>query len=97
LALYTAIQSPSGDDQALRLAILSFVLGLAVCCWQSCWRAGRAAWWGVEWRPLEHNGCGNAEGRVVKRRDGFTLDANFEAPTPGVVALFGRSGCGKDH
>ncbi len=33
--------------------------------------------------------------KVVKRRDGFTLDANFEAPTPGVVALFGRSGCGK--
>jgi len=33
--------------------------------------------------------------RIVKRRDGFTLDANFEAPTPGVVALFGRSGCGK--
>jgi molybdate transport system ATP-binding protein len=33
--------------------------------------------------------------RVVKQRDGFTLDANFEAPTPGVVALFGRSGCGK--
>lgn len=32
---------------------------------------------------------------VLKRRDGFTLDASFEAPTPGVVALFGRSGCGK--
>ena len=29
LALYTAIQSPGGDDQALRLAILSFALGLA--------------------------------------------------------------------
>jgi len=29
LALYTAIQSPGGDDQALRLAIMSFVLGLA--------------------------------------------------------------------
>jgi molybdate transport system permease protein len=28
LALYTAIQSPGGDDQALRLAIMSFVLGL---------------------------------------------------------------------
>ncbi len=28
LALYTAIQSPGGDDQALRLAIISFVLGL---------------------------------------------------------------------
>jgi molybdate transport system permease protein len=28
LALYTAIQSPGGDDQALRLAIVSFVLGL---------------------------------------------------------------------
>ncbi len=25
----------------------------------------------------------------------FQLDAAFEAPTPGVVALFGRSGCGK--
>ncbi|MDB6160881.1 MAG: molybdate transporter ATP-binding protein [Gammaproteobacteria bacterium] len=33
--------------------------------------------------------------RVVKQRDGFKLDVNFEAPTPGVVALFGRSGCGK--
>src|SRR6201985_1007840 len=33
--------------------------------------------------------------RAVKKRDGFTLDAQFEAPTPGVVALFGRSGCGK--
>jgi molybdate transport system ATP-binding protein len=32
---------------------------------------------------------------VLKRRDGFVLDAHFEAPTPGVVALFGRSGCGK--
>jgi molybdate transport system ATP-binding protein len=32
---------------------------------------------------------------VLKHRDGFTLDANFEVPTPGVVALFGRSGCGK--
>jgi len=30
-----------------------------------------------------------------KRRDGFTLQVAFDAPTPGVVALFGRSGCGK--
>jgi molybdate transport system ATP-binding protein len=33
--------------------------------------------------------------RLAKRRDGFALDAQFNAPTPGVVALFGRSGCGK--
>ena len=33
--------------------------------------------------------------RVAKQRDGFALDARFDAPTPGVVALFGRSGCGK--
>ena len=32
---------------------------------------------------------------VKKRRGAFTLDAQFELPTPGVVALFGRSGCGK--
>ena len=28
LALYTAMQTPSGDAQALRLAILSFIFGL---------------------------------------------------------------------
>ena len=32
---------------------------------------------------------------VDKRRDDFALQVAFEAPTPGVVALFGRSGCGK--
>ncbi|MGH8131777.1 MAG: molybdenum ABC transporter ATP-binding protein [Steroidobacteraceae bacterium] len=32
---------------------------------------------------------------LVKRRDGFTLAATFAAPTPGVIALFGRSGSGK--
>jgi molybdate transport system ATP-binding protein len=32
---------------------------------------------------------------AVKKRDGFVLRADFEVPTPGVVALFGRSGCGK--
>ncbi|MCC7462532.1 MAG: molybdenum ABC transporter ATP-binding protein [Gammaproteobacteria bacterium] len=32
----------------------------------------------------------------VRRRQGeFRLDVAFEAPTPGVIALFGRSGCGK--
>jgi molybdate transport system ATP-binding protein len=30
-----------------------------------------------------------------KRRGSFRLDATFALPTPGVVALFGRSGCGK--
>jgi len=30
-----------------------------------------------------------------KRRDGFRLQVAFDAPTPGTVALFGRSGCGK--
>jgi molybdate transport system ATP-binding protein len=33
--------------------------------------------------------------KVAKLRDQFELNAQFEAPTPGVVALFGRSGCGK--
>jgi molybdate transport system ATP-binding protein len=28
-------------------------------------------------------------------RGSFALDAAFEMPTPGVIALFGRSGCGK--
>src|SRR4051812_9662482 len=30
-----------------------------------------------------------------KRRDGFSLQVAFEVPTPGIVGLFGRSGCGK--
>jgi molybdate transport system ATP-binding protein len=33
--------------------------------------------------------------RVEKRRGDFLLRAEFALPTPGVVALFGRSGCGK--
>ena len=32
---------------------------------------------------------------VVKRWEGFELRAQLDAPTPGVLALFGRSGCGK--
>ena len=32
---------------------------------------------------------------IRHRRGDFSLDAAFCAPTPGVVALFGRSGCGK--
>jgi molybdate transport system ATP-binding protein len=32
---------------------------------------------------------------VSKQRGSFVLDAQIEAPTPGVIALFGRSGCGK--
>jgi molybdate transport system ATP-binding protein len=32
---------------------------------------------------------------VVRKRPGFSLEATFAAPTPGVMALFGRSGSGK--
>jgi molybdate transport system ATP-binding protein len=32
---------------------------------------------------------------LTKRRGEFTLSATFAAPTPGVIALFGRSGSGK--
>jgi len=32
---------------------------------------------------------------VIKRWKEFKLNAQLEAPTPGIVALFGRSGCGK--
>src|SRR5580700_9845998 len=32
---------------------------------------------------------------LTKRRGEFTLAAAFAAPTPGVIALFGRSGSGK--
>ena len=32
---------------------------------------------------------------VTKRREAFRLDVAFSMPTRGVVALFGRSGCGK--
>jgi molybdate transport system ATP-binding protein len=33
--------------------------------------------------------------QVRKRRGDFSLQADFQAPVPGVTALFGRSGCGK--
>ncbi len=35
------------------------------------------------------------EVRLAKRRGEFSLDLEFSAATPGVTALFGRSGCGK--
>ena len=35
------------------------------------------------------------QAEVLKKRDGFTLKAEFAVPTAGIVALFGRSGCGK--
>jgi molybdate transport system ATP-binding protein len=33
--------------------------------------------------------------KVLKQRAAFALDVAFEAPTPGIIALFGRSGSGK--
>jgi molybdate transport system ATP-binding protein len=33
--------------------------------------------------------------RFKKQRGDFRLDVAFSAPTPGLIALFGRSGCGK--
>jgi molybdate transport system ATP-binding protein len=33
--------------------------------------------------------------RLAKRRGDFVIDVEFDAPIPGVTALFGRSGCGK--
>jgi molybdate transport system ATP-binding protein len=33
--------------------------------------------------------------QLKKQRGDFSLDVRINAPTPGVVALFGRSGCGK--
>jgi molybdate transport system ATP-binding protein len=33
--------------------------------------------------------------RIKKQRGDFRLDVAFEAPVPGLIALFGRSGCGK--
>lgn len=32
---------------------------------------------------------------LIQRRAEFLLDAKFDVATPGVIALFGRSGCGK--
>jgi molybdate transport system ATP-binding protein len=33
--------------------------------------------------------------QLTMRRGDFLLDLDFHAPTPGITALFGRSGCGK--
>src|SRR5580700_786048 len=33
--------------------------------------------------------------KLIKRRPGFTLEAAFAAPHPGVIAVFGHSGSGK--
>jgi molybdate transport system permease protein len=45
LALYTAMQSPGGEALALRLALLSFGLGLAGLSSPSCWCVACAGAW----------------------------------------------------
>jgi len=45
--------------------------------------------------PAPHAGAGVIRLEAGLRRGAFRLDVAFEAPEAGVVALFGRSGCGK--
>src|SRR2546430_14855899 len=69
------------------------------CGWRCCrWRS---ACWGC-WPPSCWCGacaaCSAADMlhvSVLRRRPGFCLEATFAAPTPGIIALFGRSGSGK--
>jgi len=81
--LYTALQTPGGDTAA-RACGLSFTLRLSGLL-LSEWFARRVR------RLLD----------VDAQRSGqetswiLSLDACFELPTPGVVALSRRSGCGK--
>src|SRR5262245_39401856 len=56
------------------------------CSPRSCWRAACAAGWGNS--PMLSINVSLARGE-------FRLAVNFEAATPGVIALFGHSGCGK--
>ena len=87
LALYTALQTPTGDVAAARLAVISFTLGLAGLV-LSEWLA----------RALARAGAEPADARRSDRasaRGDFRCEVAFQPPTPGIIALFGRSGCGK--
>src|ERR1700740_556171 len=61
----------------------------------------RSGWLGSSWRRLWRGGyvvtwaADVLEVSVLKQLAGFRLDATFTAPTPGIIALFGRSGSGK--
>src|SRR5579864_1466266 len=55
------------------------------CCCRSCWCGACAATWDADMLQVS----------VMKQHPGFSLQAAFAAPTPGVIALFGRSGSGK--
>ena len=59
--------------------------GSAGCCSPSGSRGACAAGWGADARRRGQQASAAS----------FTLDAAFTMPAPGVVALFGRSGCGK--
>jgi ABC-type molybdate transport system permease subunit len=85
LALYTALQSPDGEHAAARLACLSVGSGI-----------GRLTPLRVV-HPARAPPPGSLMLRVAaaKRRGNFSLNVEFELAARGVVALFGRSGCGK--
>ena len=85
LAIYGATQQAGGDAVAGRLAVVSVVLaggGLLAADW------------------LARRGAAGAGGLTLAvaarvRLGGFELGVAFEAPVPGVCAVFGPSGCGK--
>src|SRR5215475_14644315 len=69
------------------------------CGSRSC--RSRSACWGSLRPSFWCGGCAAIsaadvlEVSVVKQLGAFRLDATLTAPTPGVIALFGRSGSGK--
>jgi len=84
LALYTAMQH-TGDALALRLAVLSFGLGLSDS-WLRTAGAARAA-------PAGPLGCCRSRG---EKRARVLTGSDLCRPTPGVIALFGPPAA-QDH
>jgi len=73
-----------GEHAAARLAGFRWCWGWAVCCYPNGFTA-RAPDVGALMLAVA----------AAAKRGAFALDVRFELPTPGVAALFGRSGSGK--
>ncbi|MGC4051649.1 MAG: hypothetical protein QM757_20035 [Paludibaculum sp.] len=88
LAIFTALQVPGGEARAATLAMVSFCLAP---------RRLAAVANGLARGSIAGSGGDDlsAAPPLPGTPPGIAMDMAFEAPSPGVTALFGPSGCGK--
>jgi len=101
-AVITFVSNIPGETRTLRSPCIRRCKPGRRCRRRLAWHSYLSSWvsGSAPVRMVSRSACGNAGSMMLKvavkkTRGSFALDAGFEMPTAGFVALFGRSGCGK--